>query len=78
MPRLNGLGPVWGGGPGAGFGMGQCGIVYGRPRIGRFAGFGHEEWTQKDQLAYLEHEEKMLKDELDYVRQEKKNIEEQK
>lgn len=29
MPRQDGTGPVWGGGPGAGWGMGPCGAGWG-------------------------------------------------
>ena len=87
MPNYDGQGPVWGGGPGAGRGMGPCGAGYGpigRGRcIGRGMGMGmgrgyRMNWTKKDELNSLDEEEKMLKEELAEIARVRKDLSSQK
>jgi len=73
MPRQNGQGPVWGGGPGAGWGMGPCGagMRMGRGCRGGY-GFGSRRFiSPKNEMAALDHEEKILTEELQAVKEEK-------
>lgn len=66
MPKFDGTGPVWGGGPGTGWGIGPCGYGRGYGRgFGR--GYGFRSWTIQDQRLALEEEVKILKEELKEV-----------
>ncbi len=87
MPNFNGQGPRWGGGPGAGWGMGPCGagqgfgwgIGRGMSRRGAWGrGFGsqlgYREPTKNEVKEDLEEYGKMLENELAIVKEEKKNL----
>lgn len=81
MPGYDGQGPVWGGGPGAGRGMGPCGAGYGPRGCGRRFGRGmgmrqgyRMNWTKKDELDALNQEEKMLKEDLAEITKVKKDL----
>ncbi|MBU1148964.1 DUF5320 family protein [Patescibacteria group bacterium] len=85
MPNYDGQGPVWGGGPGAGRGMGPCGAGYGPRGCGRGFGRGmgmgrgyRMNWTKKDELNSLDEEEKMLKEELAEIARVRKDLSSQK
>lgn len=74
MPRLNGTGPWWGGGPGAGWGMGSCGAGTRRGYCRYYGGYGLEFgrfFSPKNELAALEDEEKILEEELATIKEEK-------
>lgn len=75
MPSLDGRGPRWGGGPGAGWGQGSCGSGYGW-RFGRGfgRGFGYRRLSRAQELDLLKDEEKVLEEELALVREEIKEL----
>jgi len=75
MPRFDGTGPIWGGGPGAGWGLGPCGLGL-RRGFGR--GYGFRRWTKQDEKVALEEEVKILKEELKAVEEELKSLKGQK
>jgi len=82
MPAFNGQGPIWGGGPRAGWGLGPCGLGLGwrrKSNMGRGLGryFG-QNWpqTKKDQLEALKEYKRALKEELDDVENEEKGLQE--
>jgi hypothetical protein len=82
MPNFNGQGPRWGGGPGAGRGMGPCGSGCqrgGRMRkwFGRFWG-GNQNITPEEEKTFLKEEAKNLEAELKEVKEELGKIEEEK
>ena len=76
MPGFDGRGPMWGGGPGAGWGRGPCGAGmgwrrgrgWGRGWFGRF--WGQPQVTPKEERGILEDEAKNLEAELKEVREE--------
>jgi len=82
MPNLNGQGPRWGGGTGAGWGMGPCnGFARGFGRgmcMGYARGYGRQagmyQRTPAEYKSYLDNEEKALEEELALIREEKKNL----
>lgn len=82
MPAFNGQGPIWGGGPRAGWGFGPCGMGLGwRKRFGSGRGMGKYfgwNWpqTKKDQLEALKEYKQALKEELDDVEKEEKGLQE--
>ena len=72
MPRFNGTGP-WGSGPGAGLGMGPCGLGAGWRRglgrgFGRFWKFGPGIEKEEEKTA-LKEEAEILEDELKAVKE---------
>ena len=75
MPRFNGTGPVWGGGPGAGYSVGPCGLGLNR---GMGGGYGFRRWTKQDQRSALEEEVEILKEELKATQEELKALKDQK
>jgi len=77
MPGYDGRGPVWGGGPGAGWGYGSCGVGRGWGRgFGRGFGrwFGAQRWTEQDELKALEEEEVLIKQELEEIQKAKQQL----
>ena len=77
MPNLDGRGPRWGGGPGAGLGMGPCGGYGGygwRFGGGYGRGFGFRRLTRSQELELLKDEEKALEEELASIREEIKEL----
>lgn len=73
MPRQNGQGPVWGGGPGAGWGMGPCGagMHRGWHHWGGY-GPGYRRFiSPKNEMAALDEEESLLEAELQAIKEEK-------
>jgi hypothetical protein len=80
MPKYDGTGPVWGGGPGAGFGLGPCaagrrgfGMNFGRG-FGRLFGYSYKQPSKKEELSMVEADEKELEDELRALREYKKKL----
>ena len=86
MPNKDGKGPVWGGGPSAGLGRGNCevsddsqnlnngfGRGFGRRCFGR--GFGMKRFfSSKNNLEELKNEEKFLQNELEAVQKDIKEL----
>ncbi len=72
MPRFDGRGPMWGGGPGAGWGMGPCGAGWHHGFGRRYGGYGYQQYSSpKSELAALEDAEQALTEELEALRKEK-------
>lgn len=77
MPRFDGTGP-WGMSPGAGWGLGPCGLGL-RRGYSRVSGRGFRRlWTKQDEVAALEEESKALEQELTAVKEELKSLKDQK
>lgn len=64
MPAFDGSGPIWGGGPGAGWGLGLCGASYGWRR-----GFGRTWMTREEESETLEEEAKTLEEDLKAIKE---------
>jgi len=70
MPRFNGTGPL-GSSPGAGWGLGPCGMGFRRGfgrGFGRFWRFGSQV-SPKDEKQVLEEEAKILEEDLKSVKE---------
>ena len=81
MPRFNGTGPFWGGGPGAGWGMGSCGAGrfwrrgFGPGRgMGRYFGWNLPT-NPKETRQTLKEYKQALKEELADIEKEEKEFE---
>ena len=81
MPRFNGTCPVWGGGPGAGWGMGPCGAGrlwrrgFGPGRgMGRYFGWNLPT-NPKETRQTLKEYKQALKEELADIEKEEKEFE---
>lgn len=60
MPRQDGTGPVWGSGPGAGWGKGNCDCA----SVGRYGIRNRVHYTKEEKLNMLGQEEITLKEQL--------------
>ncbi len=77
MPGFNGYGPVWGGGPAAGFRRGGCRMGHAQmlnTNRGQGRRFGLESNGKQNELKMIEDEEKLLQDELTELREYKKEL----
>jgi len=84
MPGFNGRGPMWGGGPGAGWGRGPCGAGWdwhrgwgrgwGYPGSGNYPSYGPT-YPYSPQPPTLKEEKEMLNEDLQVLREEMKAIE---
>lgn len=84
MPRFNGAGPFWGGGSGAGWGMGPCGAGrfwrhgFGPGRgLGRYFGWNWPTNSKETRQALKEYKQ-ALKEELADIEKEEKELEAEK
>ena len=66
MPKFDGRGPAWGGGPGAGWGRGPCGCDYGRGFGGQF--FGRQYLDAKEEAELLKEEADVLEKDLAVIK----------
>lgn len=79
MPRYDGTGPLWGGDPGTGWGLGPCGLGMRRGMgMGYGRGYGFRRWTKQDEKIALEEEIKILREELKAAEEELKSLRGQK
>ena len=78
MPGYDGRGPMWGGGPGAGWGHGHCCNIHGwHQMFSRCCGYGRrfgKEWTKEDELKMLDNEETAIKKELEEIQKAKQEL----
>jgi len=88
MPGYDGQGPVWGGGPGAGWGQGPCGAGYRRgygrgfgrgfgPGRGYGRGFGFRRFFSADPYYEEAPRNWTKKDELNALKEEEKMLKEE-
>jgi hypothetical protein len=73
MTRQNGEGPIWGGGRGAGWGMGPCGagMHHGWHNGMGGCGFGFRRfYSPKNEVVALEEEQQILEEGLQAIKEE--------